>query len=141
MPPGSQLTLLSAASCIAPPSYAKLLQLLACTLLSPWRLCCEHQVHAGQQQHMLLLLLLLLLLCVDSAPKQLGLHQPQLCLLLPYPLAHALHIDHIVAAEVLLNVLIHILPPRNQRLHQMPQMVLCQQPDALQSIHPGWPHR
>jgi hypothetical protein len=52
---------------------------------------------------------------------------------LPHPLAHALHVDHIVAAEVLLDVLVHILPPCNQRLHQMPQVVLRQQPDTLQS--------
>ena len=51
-----------------------------------------------------------------------------------HPLAHALHVDDIVAAEVFLDVLIHVLPPRNQRLHQVAQVVLRQQPDALRSM-------
>lgn len=49
-----------------------------------------------------------------------------------HPLAHALQVNDVVGAVVLFNILVDCLPPGNERLHQLPNMMLCQQANALQ---------
>jgi hypothetical protein len=43
-----------------------------------------------------------------------------------------MQVDNAVGAVVLLDVLVHRAPPRDERLHQLPRVVLREQADALQ---------